>query len=120
MDNTLRYPFKDDHEFLIALIADFNNSMANVNRQIAADHTTTLEVRQLLLEQNANLEKRLRAVEEELVHLNPKEIADTIQWRKDFNKWKHLAWIAGSGFFIALGYFLQAVYYFVHTFLHIG
>lgn len=116
MESQIKYPFKNDHEFLIALIADFNNSMSNVNKKIMEDHETTLEVRNLLIEQNANLEKRLTAVEKELEKLDPKEIADTIQWKKDFNKYKHLAWIFGSGFFLALGWFLQSIYYVINTF----
>lgn len=116
MDNQIKYPFKNDHEFLIALIADFNNSMSNVNKKIMEDHATTLEVRNLLIEQNANMEKRLSTVEKELEKLDPKAIADTIQWRKDFNKYKHLAWIFGSGFFFALGYFLQYLYYVLNIF----
>lgn len=116
MEHRIQYPFKNDHDFLIALIEDFNNTVATLNQRMIEDHATTLEVKEIIQKQYSHLSDRIEKVENDLALLDPKLIAQTVedvkahkQWIADFNRTKHIAWVVASTGFVALGYYLPAL-----------
>lgn len=116
MEHRIQYPFKNDHDFLIALIEDFNNSIAIVTKQIQEDHTTTLEVKEIIEKQYSHLSERIDKVEKDLALLDPVQIAQLVtdareskQWISDFNRSKHVAWVIASTGFVVIGYYIPAI-----------
>lgn len=116
MEHRIQYPFQNDHDVMIALIEDFNNSIAAVTKQIQEDHATTLEVKEIIEKQYSHLSERIDKVEKELALLDPVEIAQVVKdareskrWIADFNRSKHIAWVIASTGFIFIGYYLPVI-----------
>lgn len=105
------YTFKTDHDVVIALIEDFNNSIREFNKQAAANSTDLDEIKRALINQNETTNKRLNDIEEQLRSLDPKQLAKDVrennEFRKNFNQTKHVAWIVASAIFLIIGYLLN-------------
>jgi hypothetical protein len=113
MEDRIRYPFRNDHDITIALIEEFNSAVSSIERKIAEDHLTTLEVKKLIEQQYDTLSGRLEEVERRVAVIDPVEVAqlkqdvrETKQWQHDFNTTKHVAWIIASAGFVFIGYYL--------------
>lgn len=109
--NTINYPFKNDHELFIALIEDFNHSVEDINKQLIGDRSDTMSIKQILEQQYAAIDKRLSTVEDNYRSLDPKVIAqdhsdvrELKQWKDDYDKTKHIAWVVASTLFGIIGY----------------
>lgn len=113
MDPQVQYPLSNDHDALVTLIAEFNATAKQIGRAIAEDHDTTLEVRDLVQKQYTDLKLRIDSIEEDLLRINPDEVAQLkkdrdylMMWVHDFNRTKHLAWVVASAGFILIGYYI--------------
>lgn len=109
----IQYPFKSDHDVLVALITQFNNTAETISQSVNEDKRMTREVKQLLEDQYAAVNGRLTTLEENFKQLDPKGIAklkeDTqrnTQWINDFNRAKHIAWVVASAGFMLIGYYI--------------
>lgn len=113
MSDAIEYVPRDDHDVLVSMVTQFNNTAANIERRIAEDHASTLEVKKILEEQYSKLSDRITTLEDNFSKLDPTEIAtirtdlDGVKlWIHDFNRTKHLAWIVASVGFIFIGYYV--------------
>ncbi len=116
MEHRINYPFQSDHDVMIALIEDFNLSIAAVTTKIQEDHATTLEVKEIVEKQYSHLSERIDKVEKELALLDPVAIAQVVKdareskrWIADFNRSKHIAWVIASTGFVFIGYYLPVI-----------
>lgn len=122
MDRRIQYPFKDDHEVFIALIAEFNGSIGEISRQVTANHEDTTEIKNLLQQQYEHLSERIDKVEKDLIALNPEELArlkadvrENKEYIANFKRTKHIAWVVASVGFALLGHYLPPIFKAVET-----
>lgn len=114
-----QYPFRTDHDVMVALVTDFNRTITSVKEKIEEDHKSTLEVKTIVESQYNKLSDRIREVEDTIIKLDPEHIAklsadvqEVKQWQHDFARTKHIAWIAASTGFLLFGYYVP---FFVKT-----
>lgn len=112
-DEFTQYPFRTDHDVMIALVTDFNTTITSIRDKIAEDHASTLEVKTIVENQYNKLSDRIRDVEDTILKLDPEHIAklsadvqEVKQWQHDFNRTKHIAWVVASVGFLAFGYYI--------------
>lgn len=109
----IQYPFKTDHDIIVALIQDFNNSVDQIEKKIQEDHAATNDVKSFLEQNYRDLQGRVETVEKEIQTIDPKaiaqlktDVAKSNQWIHDFNTKKHFAWVIASTGFLLIGYYI--------------
>lgn len=117
MEHKIQYPFQNDHDVLVAIIQEFNDSVDAIKHSMEDDHKTTLEVKALVEKQYQSLADRIDTVEEKLKLVDPHEIAqlkkdvrESKEWISGFNKTKHIAWIIAAAGFSIMGHYVPEVF----------
>jgi hypothetical protein len=114
----IQYPFQSDHDVIVALITDFNNSVEEFNKQMLASATGINNIQTLLSQQTKQTDARLVALENELKELDPKALAQIVrennEWITNFNNSKHIAWVVACAAFTLIGYFSNIVFTIFH------